>query len=213
MKWIKLLYTKPLACIKNNGYLSDSFEILRGVRQGCPISCLIFIICMEVLANDVHQNDRIKGIKLDKSYINICQYADDATIFLQNENELATCIEVIQNFGSLSGLRLNMSKCEGLWLGNSFYTQLNCTLAGIKWPATPIKCLGIYIGQNHEECVRLNWSSKIDKMHNLLEKWKTHRNLTLFGKVQEIKCLAMSGLIYTATNCAMPSEQILKDIK
>ena len=49
-------------------------------------------------------------------------------------------------------------------------------------------------------------------MKNLLEKWKAQRNLTLFGKVHVIKCLAMSGLIYTATNCAIPSEQIIKDI-
>ena len=40
IRWIKTLYHNPEACIKNNGYMSDRFEISRGIRQGCPVSDL-----------------------------------------------------------------------------------------------------------------------------------------------------------------------------
>ncbi len=212
IKWIKLLYNKPQICIKNNGHLSEQFEIYKGVRQGCPISCLIFILCVEILAESIRQNKEICGIKLDKSYIKICQYADDATIFLQNEQELHECIQIINMFNKNSGMALNMSKSEGLWLGRSKHRQKGCNTHGIKWPSSPIKYLGIHIGYNTDECNRLNWYRKIDKLKGILESWKTQRNLTLFGKVQVIKCLAMAGLIYTATNCELPSDRIIYEI-
>ena len=45
IKWVKTIYCKPEACIKNNGHISDTFKISRGVRQGCPVSALLFIVC------------------------------------------------------------------------------------------------------------------------------------------------------------------------
>ena len=40
--WIKLLYISPIGIVKNNGHMSEPFIISRGVRQGCPVSALIF---------------------------------------------------------------------------------------------------------------------------------------------------------------------------
>ena len=168
--------------VKNNGYISDHFEIYRGVRQGCPISCLLFILSIEFLGEAIRKIEFISGIKLHDSHIKISQYADDATIFLSNEQELDECIKTINEFGHHSGMSLNMSKCEGLWLRNLKNRQFNCRLKGIKWPTTPIKCLGIYVGHNKDECDRLNWTNKITKLKHVLEIWKCRRNLTLFGK-------------------------------
>ena len=64
------------------------------------------------------------------------------------------------------------------------------------------------MGYDSDECTRLNWVAKINKLRNLLECWKSKRNLTLFGKVQVIKCLAMAGLIYTATHCILPDNVV-----
>ena len=50
IRWIKTLYTDPRILIKNNGWLSNEIKIERGVRQGCPISALLFILTVELLA-------------------------------------------------------------------------------------------------------------------------------------------------------------------
>ena len=50
IKWIKLLYHEPQASVKNNGYISDCFKMTRGIRQGCPVSALLFILCVEILS-------------------------------------------------------------------------------------------------------------------------------------------------------------------
>ncbi len=48
--WIKTIYTDPKAFLKINGFLSETINIKRGIRQGCPLSALIFILCTEYMA-------------------------------------------------------------------------------------------------------------------------------------------------------------------
>ena len=46
--WIRTLYTLPVAKVKNNGHLSEEFSIQRGIRQGCPVTALLFILSIEI---------------------------------------------------------------------------------------------------------------------------------------------------------------------
>jgi hypothetical protein len=54
-----------------------------------------------------------------------------------------------------------------------------------KWYEKPIKTLGVYFGNNKEECEKLNWENKIDKMNTLFFSWGK-RNLTILGKIKNI---------------------------
>ena len=47
-RWIRTLYTLPVAKVKNNGHLSEKFSVQRGIRQGCPVSALLFILSIEI---------------------------------------------------------------------------------------------------------------------------------------------------------------------
>ena len=48
--WIKILYCNPIFRIKNNGWLSRTCIMSRGIRQGCPISALLYLFVAEILA-------------------------------------------------------------------------------------------------------------------------------------------------------------------
>ena len=50
INWIKLLYQDPVALIKNNGWFSNKVSIKWGIWQGCPVSALLFIMMVEILA-------------------------------------------------------------------------------------------------------------------------------------------------------------------
>ena len=61
---IKTCYTNIESCVKVNGYTSIYFNLSRGIRQGCPISTLLYILVAETLAEAVRVESEIKGIKL-----------------------------------------------------------------------------------------------------------------------------------------------------
>ena len=136
IRWIKTIYTLPSAVLKNNGHLSDHFSIHRGVRQGCPVSALLFVLCVEMLGIKIRQHHKLTGYNFgyDDKPVKLMQYADDCVLFLNDKDEMCEAISLLNNFGTVSGLVLNISKCEGLWMGNAKENQNNCTLYGIKWP-------------------------------------------------------------------------------
>ena len=123
--------------IKNNGHISETFELSRGIRQGCPVSALLFIICTELLADKIIGcNKDLLGFNFGypQNPLKINQYADDCILFLNNKNEMCVALSILEAYGAVSGLTLNMDKCEGFWLGKNKKSQKNCTLFGIKWP-------------------------------------------------------------------------------
>lgn len=69
INWIQTLYTNIKGCVINNGWISAPFGIHRGIRQGCPVSAIIFVMAVEILACRLRQYNNIKGmqIKLDKT--------------------------------------------------------------------------------------------------------------------------------------------------
>jgi hypothetical protein len=97
-----------------NGYAGDAFLHGRGLRQGDPISPLLFIIAMDVLAAMFRAAERsgvlsrfgASGIKHRASL-----YADDVVIFAKPDNaELEAVRRILDCFGEVSGLKVNFTK-------------------------------------------------------------------------------------------------------
>jgi hypothetical protein len=146
----------------------------------------------------VYQSEEVSGYSLSNeanTAVKLIQYADDSTLFLKNEYEIPAAIDIINRFSKVAGMQLHLKKCEGLWIGRDKGRQINCSLYGIKWPQTPIKFLGIYVGYDDSECANLNWQMNIEKLNQTLDTWKKH-DLTLFGKVTIIQSLAISPILY-----------------
>ena len=73
-KWIEILYTNPLFKIKNNGWISTSYCMKRGVRQGCSLSALIFILAVEILSTIIRNSNDICGIHVENTeHSSICR--------------------------------------------------------------------------------------------------------------------------------------------
>ena len=99
--------------------------------------------------------------------IKLLQYADDTLGIVQDEMSAKHFLQVIIDFGHISGLTLNMTKTEAVWLGvnrNRTDKPLN-----IRWPALPIKVLGVYFGYDRELCEKRNFGDKIDKAKQIIK--------------------------------------------
>ena len=115
IQWVQTLYKSPRACVKNNGYISEDFYIQRGIKQGCPLSALLFILCVEILAVKIRQNRHIQGYEIGRDEqtrkeVKISQYADDSTIILASQDGIKETIAAVNRFGEISGLKLNLGK-------------------------------------------------------------------------------------------------------
>ena len=79
--WIQTFYKNITNTVLNNGYTTTPFQILRGVRQGDPLSPHLFIICLEILAINIRCHKEIQGIVVDNEEIKLEIFADDLTSF------------------------------------------------------------------------------------------------------------------------------------
>jgi hypothetical protein len=68
---IKAIYDKPTANIILNSEKLKPFPLKSRMRQGCPLSPLLFNIVMEFLARAIMQEEEIKGIQIGKETVKI----------------------------------------------------------------------------------------------------------------------------------------------
>jgi hypothetical protein len=80
---IKSVYDKPIANIIPNGGKLKSFPLKLGMRQGCPLSPLIFNTVLEFLARVIRQEEELKGIQIDKEVVKLSLFADDIILYLK----------------------------------------------------------------------------------------------------------------------------------
>ena len=104
---IRRLHEGTTAQFVVNGMLSDPISVLTGIRQGCPLAPLLFLLVAEILAIAILHNPQIRGLR-NPSFPDEEQkclaFVDDSTVFLEREDQLPQVLTIFQRFGKLSGL-------------------------------------------------------------------------------------------------------------
>ena len=200
--WVRLLYSNICGAVLVNGYTSSPFWPSRGVRQGCPLSPLLYILSIEVLAANLRSHPDIIGLKLpgvpDQLPV-LSLYADDTSVIVSSNHAIHAVFSTYDRFERGTGSKLNLSKCEGLWLGA--WRNRSDTPVQISWSSTKIKVLGVFIG--NESMEELNWRPRIEAVEKCLDSWRS-RALSFKGKAVVSNALAMSRVWYVASLVPMP---------
>ena len=103
-----------------NNWLTERISLERGVRQGDPLSPLLYVLCIEVLANLIRGSPKVKGFLLPGSgglQTKVRLYADDNNLLLKDSRSLTSLFDLIDLFEKRTGAKLNRSKTEAMWLG------------------------------------------------------------------------------------------------
>ena len=67
IEFVRCCYTNIQSCVQNNGFTTKWFELERGVRQGCPLSCLLFILSVEIMGNRIRNRSDINGLYIGEN--------------------------------------------------------------------------------------------------------------------------------------------------
>ena len=169
------------------GFLTNWFRPSSGVRHWCPLSPYLFILSVEVMANKIRQDRRIKGIEILGNELSLSQFA---ILFCANLASVEKALEIVDNFGLLAGLKLYRKKTKAIWSGK-WEKSKNSSLQ-LKWLRNAVKILGIHVsydekGNNRVQLVinRYEWFWKFSKLHEPLGEC----NLRIF-KITSIRLIA-----------------------
>ena len=103
------LYWQQTASIKTDEGQSSSFNIKRGVRQGCVLSPNLFNVYTEKIFKEFED---LPGIKMFGEYINNLRYADDTVLLAESEEELQTLVNAVKEGSLKYGLEMNTKKTK-----------------------------------------------------------------------------------------------------
>ena len=114
---VQACYANPIVTVILEGVSLGEITPTRGVRQGCPLSPLLFALCTEPLHEALRTRPSILGVELPRrannrwvAAIKAMLFGDDITLFPRDEHDLRRMLGLIREFGHASGALLNASK-------------------------------------------------------------------------------------------------------
>ena len=106
-KLIMNLHRNRALHFKIDGHVGEALTPERGVAQGSPLSCILFVMCMQLLLNRLKvQTDGIWGKEDDAAFV------DDLTLLARDATKLETKWAIVRSFEQWTDMRVNIGKCE-----------------------------------------------------------------------------------------------------
>ena len=99
------------------------------------------MLIAEVIANTPRNCENVRGIKVNKTEVNLCQFADDMTLFMSDMQSVEKALVLFEEFYQCPGLKLNKSKTEAMIIYNDGSLRKDTKL-GIKWLSESFSTLG-----------------------------------------------------------------------
>ena len=194
IKWTYILLQDINARILVNKELTQPIPLKTGIRQGCPLSMLLFALATDVLSKKISASPYLNGLTLGSASMKLQQYADDTTIILTENKEVGPALKLITEFSAHSNLQINPKKTVILSNSEILTEELRRHLSDASF-TTETKILGIIFSVNGSSDKK-NWSKTVAKIKHITDRHK-NRNLTMFGKLAIIKTIILPHITFT----------------
>lgn len=192
------LYTSPSARVYSSGFLSTPFSMTNGTRQGCPLSPLIFALCIEPLAASIRASPNISGILVGDEDHKIGLYADDIVLICSSPSEsLKALLGLIADYSKVSYYKLNKTKSIILPITNPLSQKVTLAPYNFRWADDHIPYLGILLTTDPHGTIDLNVNhllTQLDKDTKSL----SQSPLSWLARINLVKMLFLPKYLYVA---------------
>ncbi|CAD5328526.1 unnamed protein product [Arabidopsis thaliana] len=193
--WVKECFTTTSFSVAFNGELIGFFPGKKGLRQGDPISSLLFVLAMDVLSKKLDRGVMTNRFGLHPDYevplITHLSFADDVLIFFDGKmDSIHGILFILDDFQRGSGLGVNRAK-TALFLdgGRIQENTIIANIVGLQIGSLPVRYLGVPLSSR--KMTRQDYKPLMDKILSRFSSW-TVRNLSFAGRLQLIQSVIYS---------------------
>lgn len=209
---IENLYWNQRAAVKlPNGSMTETFDVERGVRQGCILSPLLFNIYMEQAFLPLPELDL--GIKVNGAYVNNIRYADDTVLIADSQSSLQRLVDVVADESLRIGLRLNISKTKFMVVSRDHSAVVRVeplTVGDVCLERVQsYKYLGALVNEKWDPEVEIR--SRIEQARSAFVRMKAllcNKHLKFDIRYRAVKCYVWSVLLYGAETWTLKAASI-----
>jgi ribonuclease HI/exonuclease III len=214
---VQALYSDAKTSVMINGILSEPYHVIRGVRQGDALSCGLFDLAIEPLAEMLRQSN-LEGFQIPgtRERLIATLFADDTTVYLSCHDSFETLQSLLDRWCLASGAKFNINKTEVIPVGRPEYRDMVITTRQLDPQHLPvpdgiriaregeaIRTLGAWVGNNVSEMAC--WAPCLEKIDNALHRWAMGHP-TMEGR-RLINTMIVGGMTnYLAKVQGMPKE-------
>lgn len=214
---VQTLYESAETRVMINGCLSSPYRVTRGVRQGDPLSCLLFDLAIEPLAASLRASS-LRGYNIPGAPERLIAtlFADDTTTFLHKDDSFVDLMSILDLWCAASGAKFNKEKTEVIPIGNPAYRAelLISRKPSLRGQALPdhihiaadgeaIRILGAWHGNDVDE--NQVWTPTVNKVEAALAQWEKAKP-TMAGRKHVIQMVVGGMTQYKAKVQGMPKK-------
>ena len=198
VNWIQMLHEGATTCFILDS-LTASILVSFSIRQGDPLAMLLYIIYIEPLLNMLER--KLTGLQLRRridAMGGLEAYCDDINIVTNNLNDFNIMDVEVSKFERLSGAILSRSRKSKVMGFGGWRDKRDWPIPWLSVEKT-IKVFGIFIADNYNEMLRVNWDHRFRKCQSSIFSWTSRLFTTLHQRAEIVKTFALSRVYYVAS--------------
>jgi hypothetical protein len=206
VKWVLMLHDGATTRFIVN-FLTDPIKVLFSIRQGDPLSMVLYIIYIEPLLMMIKR--MTKGLRVSFISQKDEDFCDDVNFLGEDISDLRIIDEIFAKFEKISGAILSRTKKSkvmglGVWKGKQ------------DWPlpwlrvVPMIKMFGFQITPVYKQTLELSWDACYSGFNKTIMSWSSRQLNTMVQRVEVLRLFATSKLWYKASALPLPTKFLKK---